>query len=159
VKVAIIVHSQSGNTRKFADSLFNRFTGNGHIVNLTQLETTVPIKGGSARQNMDISFTNLPNVVDAELILVGGPVWAFGPSPVIIAAIKQLGNLKGKKVIPFICMGFPFKGMGGKSAIAWMSRTAGTLGAKVLPGGICCQMLHNLDNEIAQQTELIAKQI
>lgn len=159
MKIAIVVHSLSGNTRKFADCLFNRLTTDGHIVNLTQLETTVPIKGGTARQKMDISFTNLPNVADAELILFGGPVWAFGPSPVIIAAIKQMGNLRGKTVIPFACMGFPLKGMGGKAAISWMSRTAGTLGAKILPGGICCQMMHNLDTEIAVQTEQLAKQI
>lgn len=159
MKIAIIVHSQSGNTRKFADSLFSSLTSAGHTVNLTPLQTSVPIKGGSVRQKMEISFTNLPKVNDADLILFGGPVWAFGPSPVIIAAMQQIGSLKGKTVIPFCTMGFPLKGLGGKAALGWMNRTAGTLGATVLPGGVCCQMLHNLDAEIAAETERIVKLI
>jgi len=159
LKVSIVVHSLSGKTRKFADSLFDRLTSDGHIVNLTQLETTVPIKGGSVRQKMDIKFTNLPSVNDAELVLFGGPVWAFGPSPVIIAAMQQIANLKGKSVVSFTTMGFPLKCMGGNAALAWMNRVAGTQGAKVLPGSVCCTMLRNLDEQIATETGRIAKLI
>jgi len=159
VKVSIIVHSLSGKTRKFADSLFDRLTSDGHTVNLCQLETTVPIKGGSVYQKMDIQFTNLPSVKDADLVLFGGPVWAIGPSPVIISAMQQIGNLKGKSVVSFITMGFPLKCMGGNAALARMNRVAGTQGAKVLPGSICCHMLHNLDAQIAEETQRIAKLI
>jgi len=52
-------------------------------------------------------------------------------------------------------MGFPLKGMGGKAAIRWMDREAGTKGAKVLPGSICCQMCHNLEDEIKKETKRI----
>ncbi|MDD4310349.1 MAG: hypothetical protein PHO32_08215 [Candidatus Cloacimonetes bacterium] len=159
MKIAIIVHSLSGNTRKFADSLFNRLTEDGNEVNLTQLETTIPIKGGSVRQKMEISFKNLPGIAEAEVVLYGGPVWAFGASPVIVTAMQKIGSLKGKTVISFGTMGFPLKFMGGNSAIAWMNRTAATLGAKVLPGSICCQMMRNLDAEITAETDRIAKQI
>ncbi len=159
MKIAVIVHSQSGNTRKFADSIFDKLTSNGHTVNLTQLETSTPVKGGNVRQKMDIRFTNLPNIDDADIVMFGGPVWAFSPSPVIIAAMEQLANLKAKKVVNFATMGFPLKGMGGKAALAWMNRTVGTLGAKVLYSSICCQMFHNLPAEIARETELIAQHI
>ena len=159
MKIAIIVHSLSGNTRRFADSLFNRLSEDGHEVNLTQLETTVPIKGGSVHQKMEISFQNLPGVQTADVVLYGGPVWAFGASPVIVSAMQQIGSLKGKTEISFATMGFPLKCMGGSSALTWMNRTAGTLGAKVLPGSICCKMLRNLDAQIAAETERIAKLI
>jgi flavodoxin len=159
VKIAIIVHSLSGNTLKFANSLFNRLSEDGHVVNLTQLVTTVPIKGGTARQKMDISFTNLPKADDAELVLFGGPVWAFGPSPVIMAAIKQMGNLKGKTALSFITMGFPFKFLGGNAALAWMNRELATLGAKVLPGSICNQMGGKLNAQIEAETDRITKLI
>ncbi len=157
MKIAILVHSQSGKTRKFADSLFDKLSSSGHVVNLCQLETTKPVKGGSVRENMDISFNNLPSVQDTELILFGGPVWAFGPSPVIIAAMQQLGNLKGIAVINFCTMGFPFKCMGGNAAIAYMNRVAGTLGAKVLTGSICSNMFRDLNAQITSETERIAK--
>jgi len=154
--ISIIVHSVSGNTRKFADSIFERLTSGGHNVNLTQLETSVPIKSGTVRQKMDVQFTNLPSLEDADVVIFGGPVWAFGPSPVIIEAIKQLGNLKGKTIVNFTTMGFFLKGMGGKQALNYMNRSAGTQGAKVLPGSICCQMFHNLDDQIDQETQRIA---
>ncbi len=156
MKIAIILHSQTGNTQKFANSLFDRLCADGHTVNLTKLETTVPIKGGSVRQAMDIKFRNLPRVEEADVLLLGGPVWAFGPSPVIVEAIKQLGDLNGKLVLSFVTMGLPLKGMGGKAALAWMERTAGKQGAKMLPGSICCQMFHDLDRQIAAETKRIA---
>ncbi len=99
MKIAILVHSKSGNTRKFADSLFESLCADGHQVNLTQLETTAPVKQGSIRDKQEISFSNLPDITDAEAVLFGGPVWAFGPSPVIVAAIKQVGSLKGKTAV------------------------------------------------------------
>lgn len=156
MKIAILVHSKSGNTRKFADSLFEILSADGHNVNLTQLETTAPVKQGSVRDKQEISFSNLPDITDAEAVLFGGPVWAFGPSPVIVAAIRQLGNLKGKSTISFATMGFPIKGLGGKAAIRFMDREAGTKGAKVLPGGICSQMCHKLDGDITKETERIS---
>ena len=156
MRIVIIVHSQTGNTLKFAESLRKELSGNGHEVKFTRLETTSPIKGGSVRQAMDIRFTNLPDVSEADLILFGGPVWAFGPSPVIVEAIKQLGSLKGKSTLSFVTQGFPLKGMGGKAALAWLNRVAATQGAKVIPGSICCQMFHNLDQQIASETERIA---
>lgn len=159
MNIAIIVHSQSGNTLKFAESLFDKLSTESHVVNLTQLETTAPIKGGSVRQKMNISFTNLPKVDEAELVLFGGPVWAFGPSPVIIAAMQQIGNLKGKRALSFTTMGFFCAWMGGNAALAWMNRTAGTLGAKVLTGSICYQMRGKLEAQIAVETERIAELI
>jgi flavodoxin len=156
MKIAILVHSQSGKTRKFADTLFDRLSSDGHNVNLTQLETTVPIKGGSVREKLDIGFTNLPSVQDADVILFGGPVWAFGPSPVIIAAMQQIGNMKGKTTLSFCTMGFPYKCMGGNAAIAYMNRVAGTLGAKVLSGSICTNMFKDLSAQITCETERIA---
>lgn len=156
MKIAILVHSKTGNTRKFADRLFEKLIADGHNVNLTQLETTVPVKEVSILNKQEISFTNLPDITDAEAVLFGGPVWAFGSSPVIDAAIRKLGNLKGKTTISFVTMRFPLKGMGGKAAIRKMDREAGTKGAKVLPGSICREMWHRLDEEIAKETERIA---
>jgi len=156
MKIAILVHSQTGKTLKFAESLKAKLSANSHEVQLTRLETTMPIKGGSIRQAMDIKFSNLPSVLEADVVLFGGPVWAFGPSPVIVEAIKQLGALKGKKALSFVTMGFPLKGMGGRAALKWMDRTAATQGAKVLPGSICCQMFHNLDAQIEAETKRIS---
>lgn len=156
MKIAIIVHSMSGNTRKFADNIATRLTADGHIVTLTQLETDVPIKGGTRHHHNPFQITNLPSLSEAELVLLGCPVWAFGVSVVMAEAMKKLGNLKGKSVLNFVTMGFPLKAMGGKAALNYLDTKAGTQGAKVLAGSICCQMFHNLDAEIAKETQRIA---
>ncbi len=156
MKIAILVHSMSGNTRKFADNLATRLTADGHIVTLTQLETDVPIKGGTRHHHNPFQITNLPPLSEAEIVLLGCPVWAFGVSVVMAEAMKKLGNLKGKSVLNFVTMGFPLKCMGGSAALNYMNKSAGTMGAKVLPGSICCQMFHNLDAEIDKESQRIA---
>ncbi|MCK9557818.1 MAG: hypothetical protein PHO85_04050 [Candidatus Cloacimonetes bacterium] len=46
-------------------------------------------------------------------MMFGGHVWAFGPSPVIIAAITQLDHLQGKQCFSFVTMGLRCRWMGG----------------------------------------------
>jgi len=154
MKIAIVLHSQTGVTLQFANSLKARLASAGHDVSFTQLQTAIPIKGGSVRQKMDIAITNLPDVSGADLILLGGPVWAFGPSPVICEAIKLMNGLKGKRILCFVTMGFPFKAWGGKAALRWMDRIAAEKGARVLPGSICRR--GKLEADIKQETERVA---
>ena len=91
----------------------------------------------------DFKITNLPNGKEYDALLVGCPVWAFAASPVLAVAVKNLKNIKGKFVLPFVTMGFPFKGWGGNQAISSLEKTLGEAGAKVLPGIIIPKMFHN----------------
>lgn len=158
MNIHIIVHSMTGKTRSFADLIFARLQTAGHIVNLTELKTKETIKGGTVRQKMDITFTNLPDVSSADVVLFGAPVWAFGPSPVIYQAIVMLGSqLKGKKILPFFTMGFPFAWMGGSGAVNFMRRYAGTLGARVLNGYVVTGMRKGFEARMEAKAEEISK--
>lgn len=159
MKIQILVHSKTGNTARFADAVGTLLMEAGHTVNITTLATLNPVKEGSVRAPQDIRFTNLPDVSGADLIMLGGPVWAFGPSPVIIAAVKQLGSLKGKTVLPFATMGFPFRCLGGNGALRAIAREAATRGAKIIPGGIARQMGGKLEGDIAQLSREIAERV
>jgi flavodoxin len=159
MKIAVLYHSETGHTERFANALAEALMQGGHTVNSMKLQTASPVKQGSVRDKQEIKITNLPNANDFDVILFGGPVWAFGPSPVIIAAIRQLGSLKGKKAVPFATMGFPFKWMGGSAALRYMQRELATKGATLLPGKICSHMLKNLDSEIEQATRKIIQTI
>lgn len=152
MKILIVYHSQSGNTKAFAEGISGKLTALGHEVSSFQLETKAPAKMTSVRQKQDIDFVNLPDPQGYDTLLFGGPVWAWGPSPVIIAAMHKMGKLTGKTCLPFATMGFT----GGKTALRYMSRELGTKGAKVLPGAICKHMFHNLDNEIEKEAAKIA---
>jgi len=149
MKIHILVHSKTGNTTRFADAIAARLMEAGHSVNLTPLATLSPVKEGSVRAKQEIRFSNLPDVSDADILMLGGPVWAFGPSPVIIAAIGQLGKLGGKTVLPFATMGFPFRCLVGNGAMSDMADEAATRGAKINPGGIDRQMGGTLESDIA----------
>ena len=161
MKIGIIVHSLSGHTLRFAQLIQSKLQENGHEVELTQVQTSIPVKSGSVRQPVNYTVTNLPDISGYDLLCIGGPVWAFGASPVICQAIRQMGSLKGKKALPFATMGFPLTGMGGKGALRWMSREIGEKHATLLPGVVIPTMFHNFnllyEQEAAKISQLIGK--
>lgn len=152
MKILIVYHSESGHTTAFAEGIFGKLTALGHVVNSIQLETAAAVKLAPLRVKQTIDFVNLPDPEDYDALLFGGPIWAWGPSPVIIAAIRKMGKLTGKTCLPFATMGFT----GGKTALRYMSRELGTKGAKVLPGAVCKHMLCNFADEIEKNAGRIA---
>lgn len=159
MKTIIIVHSLSGTTLEFAKHIESQLKEKKHDIELIHLKTDPVIKGGSVRKTAPFKFTNLPDINDYDLILLGGPVWAFSASPVVIAALEKLGNLSKKKFLPFVTMGFPFPAMGGKKAIALMSDKAGELGAMVLPGKIVPKLFHDFKKSFKVEAKDIANNI
>ena len=153
MKIAIIVHSLTGSTLQMAKLIEGKLVKAGHIVNLTQLQTNVPVKTGSIHQPMAFEITNLPDVTEFDAVIAGGPVWAFGPSTIAYKAISTLFGLKGKKLLPFVTMGFPLRGMGGTSAVKHMSKAAAENGAIVLQGVIVPKMFHNFELLMEQGAE------
>lgn len=159
MKTAIIVHSQSGTTLEFAEHIAAQLKEKKHPVDLIHLQTNPEIKSGSVRQTAPFKITNLPDVRDYDLILLGGPVWAFSASPIAIAALERLGDLSGKKILPFVTMGFPHPALGGRKAIAMMSDKARELGATALPGKIIPKLFHDFKSLFRIEAEDIAKNI
>jgi flavodoxin len=159
MKIAIIVHSKTGTTRKFADRIADRLRKDGHSVDLVQLETDVPIKTGSVRKCEKFTITNLPDIKGYDTLLFGGPVWGFSASPVIVECMNALGKFEGKKVLPFVTGGLPFKFMGAKQAIVLMSRNAASKNAKVLPGAIVLKLFHDLEKGMDQAIDTISSSL
>jgi len=155
MNIHILVHSKTGNTRKFADAIQGALTARGHQVGLTQLETLQPVEGAKPGQKDSITIKNLPDLKDANVLLLGTPVWAFRSAPVILAAIRQLGPLTGKKVIPFATMGFAFKCLGGNATLRQIGLEAGTRGASVLPGAVISAGKSRFENEMRQAVDKI----
>lgn len=156
MKIAIIVHSKTGTTRKFADLITNRLRKDGHRVDLVQIETDVPIKTGSVRKCEKFTITNLPDIKGYDVLLFGGPVWGFSASPVIFECMSALGNFEGKKVLPFVTGGLPFKFMGAKQAVGLMSRNAANKNATVLRGAIVLKLFHDFEKEMDQAVNSIS---
>ena len=146
MKIGIIYHSLTGQTRKLANLLQTKLVQNGHEVSVVELKTDVEQKGGSIRQQLNFKVTNLPDLAGFDALCIGGPVWAFGPSTVTYKAIQQMPELNGKKVLTFATMGFPFMGWGGRQAIGHYSAALKQKGATILPGIIIPKLFHNFNH-------------
>ena len=143
MNIGIVIHTQTGTTRKFANLISGKLIQAGHQVTIMELTTNVTVNGGTIKHHTPFEITNQPDVSGFDAVCIGAPVWAFGESVVIHKCINSLVTMKDKPVIPFVTMGFPLDGMGGKTAIAHMSEDAKRMGAKVLPGSIVNKMFRN----------------
>lgn len=145
MNIGIIIHSKTGTTQRFGKLIAEKLKNCNHTVDIIELKTEVPINSGSVRQKQKITVLNIPDCTNYDAVLIGGPVWAFSASPVVITCMKELSGIRGKKLLPFVTMGFPFTFMGGLQAINLMSSTASDLGATVLTGQIVPKLFHNYE--------------
>jgi NAD(P)H dehydrogenase (quinone) len=130
MNVVIVIHSQSGHTVMMARALAELLRKAGHEVAIELLRVRGKVHPGAR----GFSLRNTPEVEPYDMLLVGGPVWAFSASPVIMRFLSEVKSLKNKKAIPFVTMGFPFKALGGVQALRKMSDSLELSGAEVLPG-------------------------
>ncbi|MFP4014377.1 MAG: flavodoxin family protein [Chitinispirillaceae bacterium] len=131
MKIGIVVHTSSGHTLAFARAIESKLKSHGHEVEIIGLRTIGAVSPG-ARSKFEVK--NPPEVNEFEVVLVGGPVWAFKASPVVMKYLSQVGSLKGKKALPFVTMGLPFRFTGGERALRMMGEELEMSGADVLPG-------------------------
>jgi len=136
MKIAIVIHTNTGNTLKFAQAIRDALTAKGHEVDLLGLRTIGAVSpmatlfGGSR-----FSIKSPPELDEFDAVLAGGPVWMFKASPVIMKfLVEDVRKLKGKKALSFVTMGSPLKLTGGDRALRMMNDELEVSGADVLEG-------------------------
>ncbi|MGE5599202.1 MAG: flavodoxin family protein [Bacteroidota bacterium] len=139
MNIGIVVHSQTGTTLRFGRVIAQHLQQAGHAVEMIELHAGEHIQPRAA----EVAIANMPDPKRFDAMLFGGPVWAFAASPVIMACIKKMDGISGKKALPFATMGFPFRGMGGGRALAQMGKALAEKGAAVLPGAVVPKMFRN----------------
>jgi len=159
MNVGIIVYSHTGNTRQFADRIAEALEQKGHVVSLTQLQTDAPVKPGQAQLEGTFALTNTPDCTDYDAIVVGGPVWGGGPSPVIVEGIGALQSIAGKRAVPFCTMGFPFRNLGGTQSLRRLGEYLRAQGADVQEGHVVCRLFHNAAKDMLSAAEAIASSL
>jgi flavodoxin len=133
VLIGTIVYSRTGATLDFADRIAQKLREKGHAVELTVLKTDGQVRPPRPK---DFGLVNVPDCEKYDAVLIGGPVWGFTAAAPVIACIQSLKGVAGKKLLPFVTMGFPFEGMGGTRAIEAMKQAAQGVGAIAMPGMI-----------------------
>jgi NAD(P)H dehydrogenase (quinone) len=132
MKIGIAVHSETGVTLKFAGMVADRLRSRGHTVEVLPLEP----EGTVRPHQSDVKLKSIPDCSGLDVLMIGGPIWAFGMSPVAVAFASSLKNLSGKKVMPFATMASPLPFMGGVQGISRLRRCLEKTGATVLQGVI-----------------------
>lgn len=130
MRIGVVFHSQSGRTREMATLVAESLRGKGHEADLLSVEP----EGDVQPHQKGVRLKEVPDCSGYDVLMVGGPIWAFGMSPVTMAFVEQSKSLSGRRVMPFATMSFPFRFMGGLQGIAGLSRALRASGAEVLPG-------------------------
>jgi multimeric flavodoxin WrbA len=109
MKLCIIYHSETGNTRHVAQHLASAC--DGHLVEVYDRASYAPLTRFLLRckKARGEELTPIePAAIDVpayDLMVFGSPVWAFKPTPVIHAAIAALKGCEGKQAVAFVTHG------------------------------------------------------
>lgn len=132
MKIGIVVHSHTGNTHSVGQRLREALERAGHKVEIERLE----VVGGEQPNARQFQITSCPDVSGYDAVILGAPVRGATISPVMAAFLSQVPTLKGKKVLCYVTMFFPFAWMGGSNAIAKMGAASEARAGSVCGTGI-----------------------
>jgi flavorubredoxin len=109
MSVCIVYHSETGNTRKVAETLASATGARLVPVKDCACYTDATIyKLGAPRARTGEKATIEPGEIDVSgcgMIVIGSPVWSWHPTPAINAAIAALRGCAGKWGIVFVTSG------------------------------------------------------
>jgi flavodoxin len=119
MKICIIYHSETGNTRHVAQHL--TAACDGKLIEITDKTRYNRLTGFLVRCKMARGEEKTPiepssiDVSGFDELVFGSPVWAFKPTPAIHSAIDTLKGCEGKKATAFCTHG----GRPGETAVVF----------------------------------------
>jgi len=106
MKIGLVYYSRTGNTKKIAKILEEKFKEKKAELDLIEIEHVKKpgffAAGKASMKQLELPIKN--NHFDMgkyEIILLGTPTWAGRPSPFMKVFINKAENIKGKKVAIF----------------------------------------------------------
>jgi flavodoxin len=109
MKICIIYHSESGNTRHVAQHIASAC--DGKLIDITDTASynrltrfLVECKMARGEEKTSIEPSSI-DVSGYDQLVFGSPVWAFKPTPAIHAAIDAVKGCEGKKATAFCTHG------------------------------------------------------
>jgi multimeric flavodoxin WrbA len=105
MKICIIYHSETGNTRHVAQHIASAFDSQLIEVTDTQsynrLTRFLVLCKMANREDKTVIEPASVDISGFDLVVFGSPVWAFKPTPVIHAVIDGLKGCMGKPAVAF----------------------------------------------------------
>ena len=114
MKTVIIYHSHSGRTKQIAEQIQTRIQADMIEVSPRQAYTSLMVYPKVCYRAMKgLSDEIIPDRIDVsgyDLVIIGSPVWAGKPTPVINGAIGALTGSSGKTACLFVTCGAQVSG-------------------------------------------------
>jgi len=105
MKICIIYHSETGNTRRVTQHIASAFDAQlievTDTVSYNRLTRFFVLCKMANREEKTVIEPASVDISDFDLVVFGSPVWAFKPTPVIHAAIDGLKGCMGKPSVAF----------------------------------------------------------
>jgi menaquinone-dependent protoporphyrinogen IX oxidase len=134
MKIGIFIHSQSGHTSTVGMALVNKLREKGHDVDIALLRSVK-----RARPFMKhVELKKAPEISNYDVVVLGGPVWFFHPSPLLLSFIDEIPHLKNKKACCFVTTMLPARFSRGKAVLVKLGVKLDALGATVLESESYC---------------------
>lgn len=127
MKTGIIIHSVTNNTLSVGHRLLEALLTKGNDACLER----VTAFNEDVKTTTQVRLSSAPDVGSYDMVVIGAPVHGFSLSCVMAAYLKQLPNLRGKRVACFVTEHFPKPWMGGSRAVRQMARQVAELGGIV----------------------------
>jgi flavodoxin len=105
MKICIIYHSETGNTRHVAQHIASAFDAQlievTDTVSYNRLTRFLVLCKMANREEKTVIEPESIDISGFDLVVFGSPVWVFKPTPVIHAAINGLKGCMGKPAVAF----------------------------------------------------------
>ena len=113
MRVAIVYHTLSGNTRRVAELLAARLAGtvDADLVEVRdrhQYSTLTAYSYGAPRALRGEAAEVEPDAIEVgayDVVVLGSPVWAFAPTPAANGAVAALRGIDGKEAVVYVTAG------------------------------------------------------
>lgn len=132
MKAKIVYYSFSGNTKSVSETLKAYLENKGYQVEMLRLEPLDEVsfffgqcQRALAKKRAQLKPLNF-DVSGYDLVVLGTPVWAFGPAPAVNTFLDNISGLKDKRAIVFTTCG---SGAGNNRCLDYMKETLMPKGA------------------------------
>lgn len=118
MNIAIIIHSQTGNTLSVAQKLRTRLEEMNHQISLIHVKNRDQQNTYNQKPSLVISGDELHQEYD--VVIIGGWVQAFSLCLGFTHYLKEIPSLKSNQTHIFVTHHFPYAWLGGNNAISQM---------------------------------------
>ncbi|MDX1357532.1 MAG: flavodoxin [Clostridia bacterium] len=128
MKIGLLVHSVTGNTLSVMKKLQTVLAEKGHEVELKEIKTAAKVDVGQK----EADFTQNPSPVGYDAVVFGSHTEAFQLEAAMKLYFRQMDRIEGVKTACVSTHQFPFKWLGGNSAVRKMREMCEEKGAEVV---------------------------